>query len=133
MNFVDVRKEYIKILGKKPFGGWKEDMLIRKIEEYKASQLSAAQGGDELSVREQKPVTPPEEGIGQVFNTILDHLYQVLSDGRYRRVLLDIREQKITDVARCTYELDKLCSIVAEGEKKKEIIEQINFLNKKYG
>jgi len=77
------------------------------------------QTGEEVIAEANKPKEPVKEKFTkEVGGLILDKLYHSLRDGRYRRIILDIREKQITKKKVFIEHLDFLAQQVREGELK---------------
>ena len=113
---IKMREEYKQLLGKKPYNGWDEEELRRRMDEYSENTRES-----ELEKTEE-PQEELIEGLEvkelETVNHVLDSLYRALRDGKHRRMVLDIRMKDIQGREDLNPELEVLLSKVYEGENK---------------
>lgn len=119
-----------------------EDILPPVPEKEKTDKEVIDELNKDSKVPEPKTVTPPAPDVPpeepakaptikftkEVGLIILDKLYKALTDGKYRRYIIDIKEKEIKKQKDFVRELQILMNSVYEGELKAVVLSYINQL-----
>ena len=97
MDIKKLRKDYQKMIGKRPFPGWTEEQLLERMQ--------------------NKPAPEPAPEPIFDFEAKLSQIFWAIGDGKYRREVKNLIESK-PDKAALIQGLTKLKQLVSEGELK---------------
>lgn len=121
-----LRELYQKVTGKRAFNGWDEKELETRMAAHVPKELPKDHKEEEKKhkedVKERRTFTPYSA------NELLNKLFHVLRDGRYRRMLRDLMETQ-PNKKQTIKGLTILQRHVQEGELKAHIQTQIDILN----